>query len=108
LQDEGIIDVQAFGTLQVVPIGESLSAGFRFALPVTVLQIDPSSGQTTYHLKVQKQPGTLAWPITIRIHLPSGAKIHTTPDKAVVQNNNILFETNLRTDVELEVTFSNP
>jgi hypothetical protein len=108
LPDEGIDSVQAFGSLQVVPIGESLTTSFRFALPSGVLKVEPGSGQSTYHLKVQKQPGTLAVPITIRVHLPNGSIIHTPTAKAVIQDNNVLFETNLLTDIEFEITYGVP
>jgi hypothetical protein len=108
LPDEEIDGVQAFGSLQVVPIGESLTASFRFALPAGILRTGPGSGQSTYHLKVQKQPGTLAVPITIRIHFPNGTTIRAIPAGAVVQDQNVFFETNLRTDIEFDVVFGAP
>ena len=69
LDNDGIAGVQAFGTLQVVPGGESVVTTFRFALPASIVQ--SGTGQSIYHLLVQKQPGTLAEPITIRVHLPN-------------------------------------
>jgi hypothetical protein len=107
LLNEDIPGVQAFGTLQVVPYGQSLTASFRFGLPAGILQVQPGSGWRLYHLKVQKQPGTLV-PITIRIHLPNNASIQTAPEGAIVQGSNILLETDLRTDLELEVVFQIP
>jgi hypothetical protein len=104
--DEGIAGVQAFGTLQVVPGGESVVTTFRFALPESILQ--SSAGQSIYHLLVQKQPGTLAEPIIIRVHLPNNASIQTVPARAVVQDNNILYQTNLQTDLDVEITFHIP
>ena len=71
--DEGIDGVQTFGTLQVVPGSESMTTNFRFALPAGIITIQPGSNRSIYHLKVQKQPGTLAVPITIRVHLPGNA-----------------------------------
>jgi hypothetical protein len=108
LLEEEIDGVQAFGTLQVLPGGESLSASFQFALPADIPGVDPGSGQTTYRLKVQKQPGTSAVPITIRVHLPKNASIETSQSGAVIQDNNIMYETNLRTDIEFEVVFTSP
>jgi hypothetical protein len=108
LQDEEIDGVQVFGSLQVVPIGESLSASFRFALPAGVIKSGSGSRQSIYHLKVQKQPGTLAVPITIRVHFPNGASIRSIPKGAVVQGQNVFFETNLRTDIEFEIVFDAP
>lgn len=102
---EEIDGVQAFGTLQVLLGGQSLSTSFKFALPADIIRVDPDSDRSVYHLKVQKQPGTLAVPITIRVHLPNNALIETIPVGSVIQDNNILYSTNLRTDIEFEVIF---
>jgi hypothetical protein len=104
--DEGISGVQAFGTLQVVPGGESVLTSFRFSLPKTILQ--SIAGQSIYHLLVQKQPGTLAEPITIRVHLPSNATLQNVPVGAVVQDRNILYQANLQTDLRIEIVFRVP
>jgi hypothetical protein len=104
--NEGIAGVQAFGTLQVVPGGESVVTTFRFALPASILQ--SGVGQSIYHLLVQKQPGTLAEPITIRVHLPNNASIQSVPTGAVVQDQNILYQTDLRTDLDSEIVFHIP
>jgi len=77
-------------------------------LPSDILRFESGSNQTAYHLKVQKQPGTAAVPITIRVHLPKGALIESIPAGAVIQDNNILFQSNLRTDIEFEVVFTIP
>jgi len=103
---EEIDGVQAFGTLQVIPGGESLSVGFEFALPANILRVE--SGHTIYHLKVQKQPGTTGVPITLRIHLPINAAIESTPAGAVVQGQNVFYQVNLTKDLEFEVVFSLP
>jgi hypothetical protein len=102
---EDIHGVQAFGTLKVVPIGEALSTNFQFALPVEILKT--ASGHITYTLKVQKQPGTLAEPFTLRVHLPNSASVESVSSGSI-QDNNILYETDLRTDVEFTVVFSMP
>jgi hypothetical protein len=104
--DEKIEGVQAFGTLMVVPGNESLDTSFRFSLPGTVLNETPGSGWLVYHLKVKKQPGTLAIPLTIRVHLPEGAALQSTSSDPVTQGNHILFQTDLRIDQEITVVFS--
>ena len=106
--EEEINGVQAFGTLQVLLGGQSLPMSFQFALPADILKVEADSGQMTYHLKVQKQPGTLAVPITIRVHLPKGALIETDTTGSIVENDNILYQTDLRKDIEFEVVFSLP
>jgi len=104
--DEGIPGVQTFGTLQVIPGGESVVTTFRFGLPGSIIQ--SGIGRSTYHLLVQKQPGTLAEPITIRVHLPNNATVQTAPKSAIVQGQNILYQTDLQTDLELEIVYHIP
>jgi len=104
--DEGIEGIQAFGTLQVVPGGESVATSFRFTLPASIVQ--SGTGQSIYHLLVQKQPGTQAVPFTLRVHLPNNAIIITITDGAIVQNPNILYQINLRTDIEFEIVYQVP
>ena len=105
---EEIDGVQAFGTLQVLLGGQSLPVSFQFALPADILKAESGSDQLTYHLKVQKQPGTSAVPITIRVHLPKGASIEKTPPGAIIEDDNILYKTDLRQDIEFEVIFTLP
>jgi hypothetical protein len=106
--EEEIDGVQAFGALQVLLGGQSMTMDFEFALPADILKAESGSDQTIYHLKVQKQPGTSAAPITIRVQLPKKTLIKTIPAGAVIQGSNILYQTNLRTDIEFEVVFSLP
>jgi hypothetical protein len=106
--NEQIPGVQTFGTIQVVPYGQSLTMSFRFGLPAGILKAQPGDGWMTYHLKVQKQPGTLVEPITINIHLPDNALVQAVPAGASMQGHNLLFQANLRTDLEIEVAFQIP
>lgn len=106
--DEGIPGVQAFGTLMVVPGQETAQTYFRFALPPGVLSTDDETDQTTYRLLVQKQPGTIAVPITFRVVIPEGATIVTMPVGAVSEGGSVRYEADLRTDLRFEVVFTNP
>ena len=106
--DEKIDGIRGFGTFKVVPGGESLATNFRFGLPVSVLESLPGTSQMAYRLKIQKQPGTQGVAITVRVHLPNGATIQTVPLGAVAQDQNILLQVNLVTDLELEFVFSIP
>jgi hypothetical protein len=106
--EEAIEGVQGLGTMQVVPASNSLTTRFRFLLPPDVIQAGPETGQWSYHLKVQKQPGTLAIPITIRIQVPANASVIQPPAGAVVEGKTILLQTNLRTDLEIEVLYQTP
>ena len=106
--DEELQDAQGFGTLLVVPGGKRLDTMFQFALTDTVVSAGEASGEYRFGLKVQKQPGTRANSMTLRIQLPDHAVLTSTPPGAVLQDQILLFETNLRTDVELEIFFSMP
>lgn len=108
LLEEEADGVQGFGTLLVVPGGGSLATGFEFALPAAVVSLADETGVYVYRLKVQKQPGTLANPLVIRVHLPSGSKVETVNADALVQDGNLLIERDLRTDVYLELFFHVP
>ena len=106
--DEEIPGIKGYGTLLVIPGGGMLTTSFQFGLPQTVISAGQTANEFTYHLKVQKQPGTLAHPLTIRLHFPKQAGLEHTPPGAILQNNDMLLSTNLRTDVELEVLFTLP
>jgi hypothetical protein len=69
-----------------------------------------ASGQEelAYRLKIQKQPGTLAIPLVIRIHLPARAVLVSSSKEAVTQGNHLLIEANLQTDFHLELSFRLP
>jgi len=67
------LEFKRSGTLQVVPGAKVLVTTFHFNLPAGVVQ--SGIDQSIYHLLIQKQPGTLAEPITIRVHLPNNASI---------------------------------
>jgi hypothetical protein len=106
--EEGIDGVQAFGTLQVIPGEESLTTSFRFALPAEILETQSGTNQVIYHLLVQKQPGTLAVPITIRVHLANDASILAVPPGAVIQDHSILYQSDLRTDLDFKIIYQLP
>ncbi len=103
--DEEIKGLQTFGTLMVVPGGESLNTTMQFGLPRSILEDIPDLDQKVYHLTVQKQPGTIAIPIIIRVHLPVLSRLVSNSPVAVKQGDNLLFETDLQTDIEITVLF---
>jgi hypothetical protein len=106
--EEDIDGVQAFGTLQVVPGGESLSMDFQYALPADVIHVEKDTDLRVYHLEVQKQPGTVAVPITLRMQFPKNSKIETVPPGAVVKGYTVQYQADLTTDLELEFVFFVP
>jgi hypothetical protein len=106
--DEKMTGVQGYGTLVVVPGGQTRDTRFTFALPARVVSPGAWAKQYSYSLKIKKQPGTIAIPATVRVHLPPGARVDTVNLKATIDGANILVETNLRNDVRLTVTFTVP
>jgi len=109
LGSEDIPGAQVFGTLLVVHQGETLHTGFDFGLPAFVLHQDPASGHWTYTLTVQKQPGTLAVPLTLHIRLPQGAKLvaSSLPPDGNAQGV-LIYQLKLLEDVVLTVEFQGP
>ena len=105
LNDEGIAGAQAFGTLVVIPQKKTVDTSFDFGLPASVLQQDSASGAWTYRLTVQKQPGTIAVPLIVRLHLPDGAELVGPPAEIQREGEAWVFTTNLRQDVILEIVF---
>jgi hypothetical protein len=108
LEEEGLPGIQGFGTLLVVPAGDGRSTSFQFALPPTVLASEPGSNERVFHLLVHKQPGTVAHPLTVRLHLPAHATLISNSVGGILQNDHFLLDTDLRTDLELEVVFAVP
>ncbi len=106
--DEEISGARGYGTLLVVPGGQSLTTTFKFALPPGVLSPLGNSDQSVYRLKVQKQAGTLAVPLTVRIHFPRQASLVSLPPGAVLQDNNVMLQTALKTDLRLEIVVRLP
>jgi hypothetical protein len=101
--DDEVPNLQGFGTLMVVPGGQSAYTSFQFRLPDSVLVRDGK--HLIYHLSVEKQPGTVAVPLTIRIHFPNGATVESSSPEVVLEGNHLLIESDLRTDFDLFVNF---
>lgn len=106
--DENIIGTQAFGTLLVVPKGQTLQTSYSYQLPTTVISTEPDGKTFNYNLKVQKQPGTQAVPLTLHLILPPGMAITNAPSELLqVQQGQEewIFKSNLNVDVEFEISF---
>src|SRR5262249_5862310 len=72
--DDGAVSVSAgeggttvMSVFQVVPLGGQLQVGLRYRLPPAVLTQDAQGWH--YHLKIQKQPGSGALPLTVNLRL---------------------------------------
>jgi hypothetical protein len=104
--NEQLRGLQGFGTLLVVPIGQSLQTSFQFRLPIGIVAKILGSNNYVYQLKIQKQPGIVSAPVTFRLHLPNGAKvISALPPPAVQDGSNLLFQSDLMEDLHVQVQF---
>jgi len=106
--DEKIFGTQAFGTLLVVPKGQTLQTSYTYQLPATIVSSEPDGKSFKYSLKIQKQPGTLAIPLTLHLVLPPGMVIKNPPPglQQVQQGREEwIFQTNLNEDVVIEIGF---
>lgn len=103
LGNEDIPGARAFGTLLLVRQRDTVQTGFDFALPSSVLQQDSKTSTWTYHLIVQKQPGTIAVPLSLHIRLPDGAKLISS---SIKPDGDGLYTLKLLQDVVLIIEFS--
>ncbi len=102
---ENIPGIQSYGTLLVVPRGQSLETSFNYALPASVVIRESTTGSLNYTLKVQKQPGTLAVPLTLKVKLPTGMTI-LNPMSGLMENmEGWVYSTNLQRDGTFEIEF---
>jgi hypothetical protein len=96
-----------FGTYFVVPSGETLATSFRLQTPAGV--IVPQAGNAfKYTLKIQKQPGVVALPFSIRLLMPEGAIVLQAPKFLSMEHGALAGQINLREDALLEIIFSLP
>ena len=106
--DEGLNGISTYGLLKVVPGKRAVVTKLRYVLPVEILSIRPGTRQVVYHLRVKKQPGTIATPIDIEVRLPEGVDLVSIPDGAYVEDGTVHFAGDLKTDLEFEVVFEVP
>ena len=104
--NENITGVQGYGTLALVPIGSSLETDFQFALPSGVVRAGADPKTKVYALHVQKQPGTLALPITICVRLPAGSTLLQASAGGKIEAGQWCLSGNLTTDIRVELDFT--
>jgi hypothetical protein len=104
--EPGERDTQTFQTLMVVPFGEELAAEFEFTLGRGAVQ--SWLGLHTYHLRLQKQPGTGGMPVALAVTLPEGAKIVSAQPAGILEGNTWRLEVTLLGDVDVRLEFRAP
>ncbi len=104
LGNENIAGVAVFGTLLVIPPGETLATTFDFRLPAIAHQVGENRWQ--YRLTVQKQPGTRGDSFLLQLLLPENAVIQQSSSPLrVSENHSYSLETSLQEDFSFEVVF---
>jgi hypothetical protein len=107
LGSEDIPNAQVFGMMIITPTRQSTATEFEYDLPAEVLTWDEENQLWIYRLKVQKQPGTLAHPITLNLRLPAGTQIVDAASFSFLENNGVwTAHLDLEHDLMLEVGFS--
>jgi len=80
-----------------------MMTSFHFRLPNNSLAWD--GDHIKYHLRVEKQPGTIAVPFTIRIHFPNGVIIKSAFPRGTMAGNSLIINTELREDLNINIEF---
>jgi len=84
-------DKTGWSAFFVLPPQGSRDLAFTYELPGTVLRRE--GDRVYYDLWVQKQAGTDAWPVIVRVELPPGAQLLAAdPEPASVQGHIVTFE----------------
>lgn len=95
----------ALETLIVVPMGKERATTFRYRLPAGALVREADGWR--YSLAIQKQPGTAALPISVRVQLPQHARL-TSPAPQTQQGNSVVYALRLDQDQRIELSFATP
>lgn len=93
-----------WGTLLLVPRGESQETSFTYTLPATVAQKTESGWR--YQLLVQKQAGTVNRRGQVVVQLPPGSRATLiSPAPTGQKDNSYVFDFTLNVDQQLEINF---
>ena len=100
----GEFDRQVFSVYILIPRGAEKAYAFRYRLPPSVM--DRKGHICVYELDIQKQPGTVHLPVTVRIKLPGGAEpALIEPAGARVSNGVVEYAFALSSDRSIRVEF---
>ncbi len=91
-----------FGNYLMIPPGET-TLDWQWIAPY--VSVPPTNGVATYTLVVQKQPGTQSDPLSVSVQLPPGAQFVSASDGANVNGDVVSWQTDLQTDVVLQVEY---
>ncbi len=93
-----------FGQFFVVEYGKQLQTRFEYDLPTVVTD---AAGQKRYTLLLQKQSGTDALLVKVKLTLPAGARLVSANPRPTVQSGTTLeFDLQLDVDQQIEVVYA--
>jgi hypothetical protein len=88
----------------IVPRGQRVDSRLSYSLPASIVLA--RSDQLSYHLVWQKQPGAAAWPARVTVVFPESLSLLAArPQPSTTTANSAVFQFNLDTDHEVNVTF---
>lgn len=93
-----------FGSYLMIPPGQT-QLTWHWISPYPAI---PTDGVATYDLVVQKEPGTTADPLSVTVKLPPGAQFMSASSGARVAGDTVSWQTDLQTDVVLQVQYRVP
>ena len=101
---EGLRDWTVFGQFFVVDYAKQLLTRLEYDLPVVVRD---AARQKRYTLLLQKQPGTDAMQVNIKLTLPAGARLVSTNLKPINSSGDTFeFVVHLDMDRQIEVVYA--
>jgi hypothetical protein len=106
LGNEDIPNAHVFGTMVLTPTNQSTRTEFEYSLPIDVLTKDDANRTLTYRLHVQKQPGIVRKPFTLKLQLPPNAQIEYANIPLTEGADLWIAQLNLRKDLIIEISFS--
>jgi len=94
----------SFEVMSLLPLATSQTRAFTWTLPADVVQW--MDGEGSYHLRVQKQPGTRGYPLTVHVRLPEGVVLlEARPEPAAVCGEWLAYHQVLEEDREFWLRF---
>lgn len=94
----------SFGNGVLVPPGNA-NLTYHWEVPGAAVQ---QGNEWVYQLTIQKQPGMLPEPLSVRVALPEGATVVSVPEGAEESNGRVTYQTSLTTDLELTIRYTLP
>ena len=85
-------------------MGEERETTFRYQLPAGTVAREGAVWH--YNLTLQKQPGTNALPVAVRLRLPRGAVLTSASVAPIARElDTVVFTLHLDRDQQLDITF---